>query len=254
MSYDFEASSTQYGLIASGAAGLIPGLQYPYSIAIWFKPESTGIVQTPFSLRPSGAGTQYDVLRVEVDNKLYWYTRSTSGISTTTYCSDATVSAGTWYLAVAVQAAKDSRTLYLDTTGKSDTTDLIGSTLAWAYDRIGLGINNRLVADGGPVYPFDGKLAHAAVWDGVALTSGNVSSLYGGAAPNTVQQAYLSSYWPLNADEGTSTVTDAVGTFDIPLVNSPVYSSDEPIGGGATNVPPSLIVPSFFGFNPGFGR
>lgn len=69
---------------------------------------------------------------------------------------------------------------------------------------------------------FDGRLAHVAFWSTV-LSSGNRTSLLGGANPLAISAGTLVSYWPLTGD-----ATSAVGDADLSVTGATLQAGDNP--------------------------
>jgi hypothetical protein len=79
------------------------------------------------------------------------------------------------------------------------------------------------ITEGGgtPGNNFDGKIAHAAIWD-VALTTEEFDRLYAGALPTEIRPEALVAYWPLIDDDN-----DPIGGYNMTPYNSPTWSTTD---------------------------
>ena len=72
--------------------------------------------------------------------------------------------------------------------------------------------------------PVDGDIGHCAIW-GVALTAGEIKSLFSGVSPPKIRGGSLLLYAPLN---GIDPEYDIIGGLDL-TVNGPTKTDEPPI-------------------------
>lgn len=222
MSYSFVRSSSQYGLVT---ANLITN--YPFSIGCWIKPASFPGQCMAFSFAKTG--DDVNLLELYVDTATILKTYRRNAAATVTSNPTPTLSINTWYYAAIVSASRTSFVGYVGTTaGTVATTDLQGWSAAQNFDRVAVGALNRNAGAGGIQSFFDGKLAEPAVWNGYALTSGDIASLAGGARSDTISPGSLSAWWRFHIDEGT-TVSDQIGTNDLTITGATFSAGDHPV-------------------------
>lgn len=125
-----------------------------------------------------------------------------------------TLTAGTWYHLVAVFASATSRTLYIN--GASAATNATNNTPT--------GLASSSYASIATGHMLNGTIAYPGIW-GVALSAGDVTSLYNagaGADPSTVQHASLLSLNYLQS----SPFVDAISSTTWTITGSPTIVAD----------------------------
>ncbi|HXC04075.1 MAG TPA: LamG-like jellyroll fold domain-containing protein, partial [Bacteroidia bacterium] len=157
----------------------------------------------------SGSNNYYSLI-VSSAGKL----RAQSSSANTAVWAEAStaLSTGTWYHCVAVFTSATSRTVYLNGTAVSNTTsNTPGSVTETAIGEL----FNGAITDS-----VDGSIAYPTIWN-VALTSGDVTSLYNsgsGAIPTTVETSNVVSYSPF---QGSTPWADGVSTNTSTTTGSP---------------------------------
>lgn len=132
----------------------------------------------------------------------------------------ATASTGTWSSALAVFAASNSKSLYLNGGNKVTNT---GASAVTFTDL------NRFVIGGfgmgTPYEIFDGQIMHSAVWT-AALDDQEALSLHNGIHPTRVRPASLRAYWSI--DGRTSPEIDIITRYDLTVTNFSSVVADNP--------------------------
>jgi len=167
MAYSFN----NHSITASGLS-----LPRPFTIACWFNPTS---VTTRGLFRIIETTHRCGELLVNGSGACIF---QQVGSSIQTATSSNTYSANTWAHACGVSAASNSRTVYLDGTGTSNSGNL--GTL-----------NNATNIEIGWSF-FSGRLAECGIWD-IALTADDVASLAKGYTCDRVRPENLIFYAPL---------------------------------------------------------
>jgi hypothetical protein len=166
MAYSFN----NHSITASGLS-----LPRPFTIACWFYTTLAG--RGLFRIRET-TDRCGELLVNNSGNVIF----QQIGSSSTTATSSNTFSANTWSHACGVSAAANSRTVYLDGTGTSNTANV--ATL-----------NNATNIEIGWSF-FAGRLAECGIWD-IALTADDVASLAKGYTCDRVRPESLIFYAPL---------------------------------------------------------
>jgi hypothetical protein len=205
MARTFVSASSQY--LERTAAVLT---DYPVTIAVWVRPATVDIVQTPVALSQSG-GTARCLMQISGTNNITAFNAATGGGASGFSSSTGTVSANTWHHGAAVFTSATSRTAYLD--GVAGTPETTNVAIA-GMDRTNIGARYNTTIG---AY-MNGDLAEAAMWN-VALTAGEIASLAKGLAPIAVRIDSLVAYWPLIGR--ASPEYDVVGGFAMTLTNTP---------------------------------
>lgn len=188
-----------------------PATACPITIALWLNDTGT-IGTTALCAMGNSAGSS----RVQLD------TRATgddiaaqavnSGGSTGSALGGAVIS-GTWMHGAAVFTTDANRDVYLNGSHINNNTTSIALS---GFNNISLG--SRFSGGSRGAY-FGGRLAHVAVWN-IALSAGEISTLAGGAKPNTVQNGNLVFYAPLTHGNAIDTVTSTSLTVSGAVTNS----------------------------------
>lgn len=132
----------------------------------------------------------------------------------------ATASTGTWSSALAVFAASNSKSLYLN--GGNKVTNTSASAVTFTD-------LNRFVIGGfgmgTPYEIFDGQIMHSAIWT-AALDDQEALSLHNGILPTRVRPASLLAYWSI--DGRTSPEIDIINRYELTLNNFSSTINDGP--------------------------
>ena len=181
MARSLASASSQY---LEASAAVVTG--YPFTVASWFYPTSTGVFATVWSTGVNSTGNNYFQLGTTSGNFLRFRARTTSNNDCT---SGNTISANAWNHAVALGTSAASRTVILNdgtpvtTTGSRDPTGM---------DRNAFG---RLVTST-PTDYMNGRIGLSAIWN-VVLSAAEITSLYKGIHPLKIRPAALLGVWPL---------------------------------------------------------
>ena len=183
MAYSFASSSTQY-LSATNPVGAAP-----LTMAVWQKSSTTGINRALVSLNQN-SGTNRFVLYFDVINTLRFFVNSSAGFA---QASGGSHSVGVWQHCCAVEAATNSRIVYLNgTAGTTETTTRTPASINAI--NIGTDRNNNTNTS-----IFNGEMAEVGVWS-AALTAAEVASLAKGMTCDKVRPQSLVFYAPLVRD------------------------------------------------------
>ena len=194
--------------------GTPPVTAPPFTLACWLKLSATGTNDALIAIGQSGSADHYHRIYLNTTGALLCTTRDTTSSNSTTAGTVADTT--TWHLAVGVWAATNSRTAYLDGVAATTNTGPRAITTPAAM-RVG---ESMSLAD-----DFAGRIAHMAAWN-VALTQGNIDSLYAGALPTSVQSGNL--VWYVDALTNENPMQDAIGSYDLTFVEDAAYDADNP--------------------------
>ena len=225
--------STQYAYHADS-----PLTAYTISIAAWFKTDDyTTSWQAICGLYDYSSTSYWNVLALNIDASNGTLHAESRGGQEYKAASSSLVEDAAWHHGVGIFSASNARAVWLD--GSEDTNAQETGESVANLDRIGIGRNE----DSSPGQYFDGKLGEIAIYND-ALTSGEISSLAGGAAPSAVNAGNLVAYWPLYDDEN-----DDKGSYHLTLGGSPSFDTeDHPIEIAAPpseNIVPHLMHRAF---------
>lgn len=210
----------------------------PKSFACWIKRgrATTGSDEFLMCAGTTAAPTShYLALSISGTDTIQARARTTSNANAT---SSATITDTTnWHLVVAVFTSITSRTVYVD--GNAGVTDTTSKDPVTATDLFRIGATPEAAFGS----EYQGLIAYPTVWNNLALTSGNVSSLWNGGAgvdPLTIQNASIVAHWRLTGN--VSPEPSSVGSFDLTLSGT-TFSSDNPfsISGGGSGVVPQFM-------------
>jgi hypothetical protein len=225
MSYDFERSTGDIGL--SVASAILT--TYPCSIAIWAKPESLTALNTNDIVYCHGGGSARYV-RLGVYDTDTFAALDNAASASNQEAKDTSEALGTaaWKLIVGVWES-NKITLYINSATPVATLNATLDAFP-TISRVALGINGA----NGTTNEYDGKLAECAMWNNVALTSGNVTSLlsyYANSGHNSLPTP--TAYWPLLNDTNDDIGSNHLSAY----TNAPtVDAGDHPTlsAGGAS--------------------
>jgi len=199
-----DASSEYLDLVST--LGLTP----PFSVSCWAKFDDDTIDQAIWSLGDTGSINNYFglVFQGSSTERALQLTRD-STTSNFNQGSNSTVNA--WHHYVAIWISTTDRDVILD--GGTPTTNTTSVTPA-GLDTIAIGVLRR----SSNTQFASGKIAYCAVYSD-ELTSGEITSLAGGACPANVNTANLVEHWPLlsnpNGDKGNNLTENGAGiTYD----------------------------------------
>lgn len=161
-SVSLASASNQYAEIDSN----LSITAYPFTIEAWVKTTATAD-STVGSFVVNTTNNQMFALRVDASGYAYTYARNTSGVlaESTTAVND-----GDWHHIVAVFAASNDRTIYVD--GYAEDTHTAAVTLP-AINRFSIG----RMGDTSPGSYFNGTVDEVAVYD-TALSASTIASHY----------------------------------------------------------------------------
>jgi hypothetical protein len=166
-----------------------PNVGPAFTLAIWYRP-TTLDAGTALGLGSSGT-SQYAALGMQATGQGFF---EISGGGTADAFSASNFSDGNWHHLAGVANSNSSRVFYGDGVAGTVNTTVITPSGA-ARDRVTVG---ALRSNGSLISTAQGDLAYAAIWS-IALTSGEVASLAGGALPSAVQSGSLVFYSVLDA-------------------------------------------------------
>lgn len=206
-----------------------------WSFAAYVKLNSASAAQVAVSMADAAAAFEprHNIsLQNSTGFKWRYYENLDSSATSTYWGSGA--STGSWVLVVGVlDNAGSTGKIYVGSATPQTGTQ--GTSTSDTMTRIIIGAN----ADSTPNEPLDGLIAQVAIWEGLALSNSDVTSLL--AATNTkdfgaVQSGSLLCHYPLRGDDlsdRTGTLADlsitgsvAADWTDDPLVHGEVYVND----------------------------
>jgi len=224
MSRDFErAGADQY--ISSTT---IPYTGYPYTMACWYKMESTHTDEYMLMGVSDASATFDDFIALRLDD--------TNGSSTVQHnvarqtvrsaSTSTTWTVGVWEHACAVGTSATDRAVYLNGTNEgTNTTSAIPN--AGVMDQFSIG---AFFSTGAVIDHHDGLIAHATYW-AAALDIAEVKALAAGAHPLSIRPASIIHYYPL--DGNTDPEPDLVGSIGLTVTNATKGVETYPITRGA---------------------
>ena len=227
MSRVFAGVSTDY--LDMGSSPFAPP---PATISAWFKAginlPASDMYLALFG-RTNSQAQQYNLRYNVADLILAVENDGTSAGAGSSISMDDTAN---WHHCVAVLASHSDRTAYLDG-GNSTNNTTLKAPLSMQQFRVGGSCTNP------PANNLNGKLAHLAIWS-IALTAGEVATLYSGASPATIQPANLIDYWTLNTNASPEVPAAGSGGHTL-TVNGTTYSTDDPFIATISAVVPRRI-------------
>lgn len=162
---------------------------YPFTVAGWFKTTDVATFQVCWCESDSGLNNDGFLVGMDASGNAYSHAKAGGGSLPATAGA---VSVNTWVHLAAVFTSSTSRTMYLNgVAGSTDTNSMTPGSL------VVTGLGDRIFGDlSYSSQPIKGKISHWAMWN-TALSGANITSLAGGAAPNTVAGGSLVAYWVL---------------------------------------------------------
>lgn len=209
MARQFTRASSEYLEIDSAVVTAAP-----FTVACWFFLDSVSVNSTFISIPDKDVNTHYFVLNFENAGLVRWRVRA-DGFATADTTAGPSIS--TWHHTVAVEAASNDHSVYLD--GGNVGTNTV-SRAPTGVDRTSIGRHGAAT----PGQYMGGRLAECGIWN-AALNADEISSLAAGYSPLFVRPQSLVAYWPLIRDEDQ----DRVGGFDLTAFNTPTISDHPPI-------------------------
>ena len=195
------------------------GASFPLTISAWFKTNSTTTAQVIWS-ESSTTGQSRHSLYIDTDSKLKVVTVDVNNLNGNfvPYAAVSTNSVTTgWHHGVAYFPDNNSRTVYLDGNGVTNTTAV---TNVAGRNRTNIGC--RYGATTTPAVYFNGNIAEFAIWT-VLLTQGEITALANGANPLAIRPANLLTYYPLGGFFGNSGNDFSSGGRNMTSVGTPTY-------------------------------
>jgi len=135
----------------------------------------------------------------------------------------------TWYHIVS-QHQYASREIFVD--NSSVKSHISNQTSDHSTSGLDFKIGKAFSGSPGSAYYFDGEIAEWAAWD-VALTAGEITSLYNGASPLFVRPGKIRAYFPMGGPYVGSTATaagayrDVMNTYDLDETSSPTFAPNQ---------------------------
>jgi Concanavalin A-like lectin/glucanases superfamily len=196
----------------------LPVASPPLSVGVWIKADAAGgyVFETSDGVSPGSSNFNFIALLGSTD----WKTQMgvvSSGEGFTSVNTTNTAALSAWHSATAVWASTSLRRAYID--GGDRTDDDITDPFVPATQTF---LSIGYARDGLDAY-YGGRLAYVFIWN-IALTDAEVASWHGGSIP---QQANLIAAYDMTTDHGTSTMPDAIGSFDLAITGA-TFSSDNP--------------------------
>jgi hypothetical protein len=139
-----------------------------FTMACWYNPVSVSSTRDLISIANSGNTTDYFNLQQNSTGAVR--VRSADSTTQSSAVTATTATANTWQLAVGVIAATNSRTAYLNGTGKGTSSTSRSTT---GVNRIGIGAN----VGSTPASFFGGNISNVCIWDRV-LSDEEIYLLY----------------------------------------------------------------------------
>jgi hypothetical protein len=193
----------------------------PFTLSCWYKLPSDKTGQIMYSMALGVAGTTNNLYWIDIHTNMECGEKDTVASTAATNLENQSTAHqyGIWRVMTGVFATHSSRSIYLDGTSKS--TNSATRTTA-AVDSIR--ISGDLATTPSVNTPFQGSIAHAAIWN-IALSDQQVASLLY-LYPNQVAVANLVHYWPLLNNQSPE---PDYGSGNLPLtVNGTTFSSSNP--------------------------
>lgn len=181
-----------------------------YSVEIWFKTTTqSGGKLIGFGSSQTGVSSSYDRhIYMTNSGQLIFGQNNGSNITVT---SPGSYNDGNWHQAVGTYDGS-TMVLYVDGVEVASTSTTAPNNYS-GYWHIGYG-NLNTWPSAPTSYYFTGSLGEAAVWNGTALSSGQVSNEFSAASGGNYDSVVLadspSSYWKLNESSGP-TLADSTG-------------------------------------------
>lgn len=213
MARDFDGTNDR--LYRSAA----PVTAAPFSVHLRLNPDNVaGATRTFFSLLTTSNNFHGWYFSIYAGGSLRW--EAYDG-TTATATASASISTGAWASVLGVEAAADSRTVYLNG-GNSGTNATSKTPASVAFTSVG-----AYSADNGTSWfqHYDGKICDVAIWN-VALSAANAAELADGFSPHLIRPDALVSYWPIIGRN--SPENDVYGAADL-TVDGPVQYDHPPI-------------------------
>lgn len=187
---------------------------YPFSLFAWLKPSSTS--STMFAVASGRLGLDEWQSILASNSATIQASERKTGSSAQAALSGALVT--NWKPCLVVYTTAANRKVYYDAASATDTANN-APTIA-SFDVFSIGKDPRT----GQSSYWAGEIAEVACW-GAALSAGDLATLAGGAAPETVQAGSLIDCWPLQTAGGLAGVNGRVLT----ATGSPVTGGAHPI-------------------------
>lgn len=200
----FVRTSSQYMTVAS-----TPITAAPMTVSCWFRPSSFAANGRVLSIGDVDVTNEQWSLGYNTLGRARWSAQTSAGEAFATY-TGASMSTSVWYNLIGVEAAANSRIVYLDGASATNTTS-----------RAPAGADTLRVAAkvaSTPADFADGDIAELGIWD-VALTTDEIASLVRGYSPLFVRPGNLVFYMPLVRQN-----TEVVGGLSLSEVASPTVS------------------------------
>lgn len=198
----------------AGSLGTLTG--HPLTISCWLYRTSLTGNRTAVMYGDGGGSDNHSVsISSSSLGEAYATARNAStGVQAAT-ASTALESA--WHHYAGVWANTSSRISYLDGSASSENTTALGTLNS--FDALIIGQNHAGTLN------WVGHVGHLAIWKSV-LTAGQITSLAGGANPQTIDASNLVAYYPFTnaADVGE----DIIGGYDLTLNGTAAYNSENP--------------------------
>ncbi len=201
----------------------------PFTVAGWGRVNTAATRNIMWALAASGFPSRYYLLSFlnAADGQEVRFRAEQEPFNPAFADSTTSYTVGKWHHLCGVEVTSSSRCVYLDGAGKG--TNALPEIPA-GVNLMALGILDRGTA--GTAQPFDGDIAHVALWD-VALTDAEVASLAAGVSPLAIRRDSLVAYFPLG---GQSPERDIVGELVMTTTGSPAIAEEPPI-------PHSVVAP-----------
>ena len=191
----------------------------PFSVAAWMRSDDDTTGQTVLSIGDASTDTDYYRLFISgptAGDPVRWVTRA--GGSNAAASTSTGFSANTWHHVAGVEAAANSRAVYID--GGSKGTDSTSKTPS-NLDTTAIGKLARLSA--APY--FSGDIAWVSIWN-AALSDAEIALLANGLHPHQMRPGNLVTFW-LDDRSGRHD-NDNWGSYDVVASNTPTWADDPP--------------------------
>lgn len=218
MSYSFNGSTSK--IVFTDPAGC--DITSAGTIVAWIKP-TTGLSNREVARKSSGGSDNW-ILRHASSDRLDCFYWDNTNIRRHQGVTNSIVASNTWGMVAMGITGNDLTKIYLNSSNISQSPSTLSSASRGLAGDLIIGNDGSNTS----TYVFSGYIAELSVWD-ILLSAAEISSLAGGANPQSIQLANLKFYAPLKTSlvatigSLTGTATNASQDSDHPTIAD--YSS-----------------------------
>ena len=183
MSRTFDANLANF----LSRAPVITG--YPFTVSLWFKTTDNSLDQCLWA--EADEATNDECWAVHIDGATHYLRGMTKHVSGSYAVKPTVVSNGVWHNALFVCSSSTHRSIYLDGNYDAGSNDLADLTPA-GLDNCTVGELKRATS----YWPMSGLIDEVTAWS-VALSTGDIATVAGGADPSTIQAGSILGHWRL---------------------------------------------------------